>query len=82
MSRGPGRHQRRQEKHLEGICGADVEVAPGEPMSDYAEESLTLERAAYGMLNTEDEVDALEARFVIKNPNAQTTCGCGSSFGV
>ncbi|MEX0914647.1 MAG: iron-sulfur cluster insertion protein ErpA, partial [Wenzhouxiangellaceae bacterium] len=22
------------------------------------------------------------ARFVIRNPNASTTCGCGSSFGV
>ena len=22
------------------------------------------------------------ARFVIRNPNAQTTCGCGSSFSV
>lgn len=30
-----------------------------------------------------DYKDDLEgARFVIKNPNAQTTCGCGSSFGV
>lgn len=31
-------------------------------------------------------VDYLEdlqgARFVIENPNASTTCGCGSSFGV
>ena len=24
--------------------------------------------------------DAMGASFVIKNPNAQTTCGCGSSF--
>lgn len=30
-----------------------------------------------------DYVDDLEgARFVIRNPNASTTCGCGSSFGV
>ena len=32
------------------------------------------------------EVDYTEnlqgARFVIRNPNAATTCGCGSSFGV
>lgn len=32
------------------------------------------------------EVDYSEglqgAQFVIRNPNAQTTCGCGSSFGV
>ena len=24
--------------------------------------------------------DAMGATFTIKNPNAQTTCGCGSSF--
>ena len=30
-----------------------------------------------------DFQDGLEgAQFVIKNPNAQTTCGCGSSFSV
>lgn len=32
------------------------------------------------------EIDYLEdlqgARFVIKNPNATTTCGCGASFGI
>ncbi len=26
--------------------------------------------------------DAMGANFSIKNPNAQTTCGCGSSFSV
>lgn len=26
--------------------------------------------------------DLMGSQFVIKNPNAQTTCGCGSSFGV
>ncbi|GAB4363016.1 MAG: iron-sulfur cluster insertion protein ErpA [Methylohalobius crimeensis] len=26
--------------------------------------------------------DVSGARFVIRNPNAQTTCGCGSSFSV
>ncbi len=30
-----------------------------------------------------DYVEGLEgAQFVIRNPNATTTCGCGSSFGV
>ena len=30
-----------------------------------------------------DFVDDLQgARFVIDNPNASTTCGCGSSFGI
>jgi len=32
------------------------------------------------------EIDYLEdlqgARFVINNPNASTTCGCGASFGI
>ena len=26
--------------------------------------------------------DDMGSQFVIKNPNAQTTCGCGSSFSV
>ncbi len=26
--------------------------------------------------------DLMESSFTIKNPNATTTCGCGSSFGV
>ena len=26
--------------------------------------------------------DLMGAQFVIRNPNAQTTCGCGSSFSV
>ena len=26
--------------------------------------------------------DELESQFVINNPNAQTTCGCGSSFSI
>lgn len=30
-----------------------------------------------------DFTEGLEGlRFVIKNPNAKTTCGCGSSFGI
>jgi iron-sulfur cluster insertion protein len=30
-----------------------------------------------------DFIDDLEgARFVVRNPNAATTCGCGSSFGI
>ncbi len=26
--------------------------------------------------------DLMGARFVVSNPNAQTTCGCGSSFSI
>lgn len=28
------------------------------------------------------DVDLLHEQFVVNNPNAQTTCGCGSSFNV
>ncbi|RMF13655.1 MAG: iron-sulfur cluster insertion protein ErpA [Gammaproteobacteria bacterium] len=32
---------------------------------------------------TVDYVEGLEgARFVVRNPNAETTCGCGSSFSI
>jgi iron-sulfur cluster insertion protein len=37
----------------------------------------------YLMGSTVDYVENLEgARFVIENPNATTTCGCGSSFSI
>ena len=26
--------------------------------------------------------DLMGARFIVSNPNAATTCGCGSSFGI
>jgi len=26
--------------------------------------------------------DLVGARFIVRNPNATTTCGCGSSFGI
>lgn len=33
--------------------------------------------------STVDYVEGLEgSRFVVKNPNATTTCGCGSSFSI
>lgn len=28
------------------------------------------------------KIELMGSNFVINNPNAQTTCGCGSSFGV
>ena len=32
--------------------------------------------------NIDYKDDLTGSQFVIKNPNAQSTCGCGSSFGV
>ena len=53
----------------------DLEVAPGVPM---------LVDAMSGQYVQGAEVDWQEsvqgAQFAIKNPNASTTCGCGSSF--
>ena len=47
--------------------------------------SLLIDAMSYQYL-TGAEIDYKEdlqgAQFVIKNPNATTTCGCGSSFGV
>ena len=32
------------------------------------------------LMGAEIDYDAAESQFVIRNPNAKTTCGCGSSF--
>jgi len=46
---------------------------------------LLIDSMSYQYL-TGSEIDYKEdlegAQFVIRNPNAQTTCGCGSSFSV
>lgn len=43
-------------------------------------DSLSYQYLANGVV---DYVEGLEgSRFVVENPNAETTCGCGSSFSV
>jgi len=37
---------------------------------------------AEGIAEIDYKEDLQGAQFVIKNPNATTTCGCGSSFSV
>ena len=47
--------------------------------------SLVVDSLSYQYLNgsTIDYVEGLEgSRFVVDNPNATTTCGCGSSFSI
>ena len=64
--------------------------APGDTGAAYAVGSTVRVRvkadasfAAYVLGARVDFEDGLEgSRFVIHNPNAQTTCGCGSSFSV
>ena len=50
-----------------------------------ADVSLVVDSLSYQYLNgsTIDYVEGLEgSRFVVDNPNATTTCGCGSSFSI
>ena len=47
--------------------------------------SLVVDSMSYQYLlgGTVDYIEGLEgSRFVVNNPNAETTCGCGSSFSV
>lgn len=47
--------------------------------------TLVVDSLSYQYLqgSTVDYVEGLEgARFIVQNPNATTTCGCGSSFSI
>lgn len=67
--------------------GFAFETAVGEDDSVIAADgfSLLVDHMSYGYL-VGANIDFLEdlegARFAIQNPNASTTCGCGSSFSV
>jgi iron-sulfur cluster insertion protein len=43
-------------------------------------DAMSLQYLAGAEIDFEDKLEG--ARFVIRNPNAATTCGCGSSFSV
>lgn len=43
-------------------------------------DSMSLQYLSGAEIDYKDDVDG--AQFVIRNPNATTTCGCGSSFAV
>ena len=43
-------------------------------------DAMSLQYLAGAEIDYKDDLDG--AQFVIKNPNATTTCGCGSSFSV
>lgn len=63
----------------------DEKVEEGDSRVDKDDVSLVVDPMSYQyLMGAEiDYVDDLEgARFVIRNPNAATTCGCGSSFSV
>jgi len=43
-------------------------------------DSMSLSYVSGSIIDYRDDLDG--ERFIIQNPNASTTCGCGSSFGV
>lgn len=52
---------------------------------DYPDVQVRLDPSSVSLLygSTLDYVESLEAsQFVVKNPNAKSQCGCGTSFGV
>jgi len=63
----------------------DENVKPGDTQIENSGVVLLVDASSMQYLaNAEvDFLDGLEgSRFVINNPNAKTTCGCGSSFAV
>lgn len=61
----------------------DEEIQEGDAIAEKNGISLLIDSVSYAYL-VGAEIDYKEdlqgAQFVIRNPNAQTTCGCGSSF--
>jgi iron-sulfur cluster insertion protein len=56
----------------------DVRVARG--AITVVVDAMSLQYLIGAEIDFEDKLDG--ARFVIRNPNASSTCGCGSSFSV
>ncbi|HLU62376.1 MAG TPA: iron-sulfur cluster insertion protein ErpA [Gammaproteobacteria bacterium] len=63
----------------------DEEVAEGDTEVEKAGVKLLVDPMSYQYL-VGAEIDYKEdlegAQFIIRNPNASTTCGCGSSFSI
>ncbi|RZV51105.1 MAG: iron-sulfur cluster insertion protein ErpA [Pseudomonadales bacterium] len=63
----------------------DELVADDDAVIANGDVELVVDSMSYQYLNNGvvDYVEGLEgSRFVVENPNAETTCGCGSSFSV
>lgn len=67
-----------------GFSFADV-VNDDDASFDNGDVTMVVDALSYQYLEGAevDYVEGLEgSRFVVKNPNATTTCGCGSSFSI
>ena len=63
----------------------DEKVGDGDVVVENGEVALVIDPMSYQyLIGAEvDYTEGLEgAQFVVRNPNATTTCGCGSSFSV
>ena len=63
----------------------DAEVAFDDDVIEFKDFSILLDALSYTYLygSTLDFVEDLSgSRFIIQNPNAKTTCGCGESFSI
>ncbi|NNG12641.1 MAG: iron-sulfur cluster insertion protein ErpA [Halobacteria archaeon] len=63
----------------------DENVMEGDITIDNGDVSLVIDPMSYQYLmgSEVDYTEGLEgAQFVVRNPNATTTCGCGSSFSI
>jgi len=63
----------------------DELVADDDAIIENGDVSLVVDSMSYQYLvdGVVDYVEGLEgSRFIVDNPNAETTCGCGSSFSV
>lgn len=61
------------------------ELGDDDATFDNGDVSLVVDSLSYQYLHgsTIDYVEGLEgSRFIVDNPNATTTCGCGSSFSI
>ena len=60
----------------------DTDVADDDKVQTYGDVRVVVDASSAVMLEgaTLDFKDGLESGFSINNPNAQRTCGCGSSF--
>ena len=61
---------------------SDTDVADDDKVLTYGDVRVLVDSSSAVMLEgaTLDFKDGLESGFSINNPNAQRTCGCGSSF--
>lgn len=63
----------------------DDQIQPDDTVIEEQGVRFILDELSYPYLSgsTVDYVEGLEgSRFIIVNPNASTTCGCGSSFSI